>query len=343
MSFSLLSSKSLARWLGGASSTVLVAGGVATATAACGGPCYYHQSVTLIETTCLPCPSIGGALSQEKPQPLSGCTEGTPRTCFYDDDAKDRDVSEDVHKLRAEECGSSCGSGDCVATSNGPRCARIGELEKTCLGGRRYPGLQDVPTDDRTLAAYFARMAHLEAASVVAFTGLAADLSALGAPGWLTRRCRAAALDEARHAQQMERIARDLGWADEIPAVLGERPPQSARALMLDNASEGSREAYGALVATWLARLMPRRHRCVLRSVARDEARHAALSMAIDAWLEQHPSVRDEDRREARAQRRESLREVASSRQDEAIAALGGPVDRERASREALVAVLLAA
>jgi hypothetical protein len=83
---------------------------------------------------------------------------------------------------------------------------------------------------------------------------------------------------------------------------------RSAAAVAAENAAEGCvRETYGALVASWqaahakdaeLARAFER--------IARDEARHAALSWAVATWLEPRLGARERrrvDRARARALR----------------------------------------
>src|SRR5262249_46390008 len=69
--------------------------------------------------------------------------------------------------------------------------------------GRRPASLVPHLTDDDSLGAYFAECEWLEAASVVAFEELAADLERLGASGGLVSACRGAARDEERHAASM--------------------------------------------------------------------------------------------------------------------------------------------
>src|ERR1019366_7023529 len=65
-------------------------------------------------------------------------------------------------------------------------------------------------------------------------------------------------------------------------------PVRALEAVAIDNAVEGCiRETYGALVGMWQARFAgdPRVRR-VMRAVARDEGRHAALSWEIARWAE---------------------------------------------------------
>lgn len=61
-------------------------------------------------------------------------------------------------------------------------------------------------------------------------------------------------------------------------------------ALAIDNAIEGCvRETLGAIEAVWMAEHSPDPEiRSVMRSIARDEERHAALAWRIDAWVRGH-------------------------------------------------------
>lgn len=138
---------------------------------------------------------------------------------------------------------------------------------------------------DDPVGRLFASMAALEAEAVPAFECLAAELSAHGAPRSLVRDARAAVDDERRHARAMRSLARAHG-AD-APAVSA--PPTTPRPLFdvaLENAAEGCvRETFGALVAMWQAeRAGDRRVRSVMRAIADDELRHAALGWRVDAW-----------------------------------------------------------
>jgi hypothetical protein len=159
-------------------------------------------------------------------------------------------------------------------------------VRNAVIEGRRPPGLLSKGPRAASLGAHFARAAMHEAASIHAFTILAAELRALDAPAELAERCDAAAIDEVRHAKQMSRLARRFGHSPER-AVVAPVPLRGAGHLALDNAVEGCvHETYAALIAVYQAR-------CAedpavaeeLSMIADDETRHAALSWDIDAWL----------------------------------------------------------
>lgn len=136
-------------------------------------------------------------------------------------------------------------------------------------------------------ADHLARMAHTEAAAVIAFRHLGEELAEHGAPARLRAAARRAMHDEVRHARAMGALARRLGTPP--PSVVVEaRQPRSLEALARENAVEGCvRETYGAAVATWRSRYAPEpRLRAVMRRIAGDETQHAALSFAIADWVD---------------------------------------------------------
>jgi hypothetical protein len=160
-----------------------------------------------------------------------------------------------------------------------------------CLGGggRRPRGLARLrplraPTAE---GAYFAVMAHDEAASVHAFRRLRDELALHGAPPALVQAAERAARDEERHARVMARHARLRGATMPAPR-LRRAGPRALEAVARENAVEGCvRETFGALLLRWQA--THARDASVRRTLARiasDEARHAALSWAVARWAE---------------------------------------------------------
>jgi len=139
---------------------------------------------------------------------------------------------------------------------------------------------------------YFADLAHLEAASIVAFDVLRAELAAHGAPSRLLRAAEGARGDEVRHARAMGKLARRFG-AHFAPPRVARRPVRALEEVALENAVEGCiRETWGALSAAWQARAAAdARVRAVLGGVAVDEARHAALAWNVARWSESRLTV----------------------------------------------------
>ncbi len=162
----------------------------------------------------------------------------------------------------------------------------------TCPGaaGRR-PRRLAPPSFARGKSAvgdYFARVAHLEAASVHAFNQIEVMLTERGAPASLCRAARSAARDETRHARTVSRLARRFGGVPAAAHVKRRRARESLVSLAVENFVEGCvRETYGALVATWqAANSSDAAVAAVMTRIAADETRHAALSWSIAAWAE---------------------------------------------------------
>ncbi|WP_437775074.1 ferritin-like domain-containing protein [Sorangium sp. So ce1097] len=203
-----------------------------------------------------------------------------------------------------------------------------------CIG-RRPAGLTRTAGRGATrVGAYFANVAQLEAASVWAFEALGRELAQHGAPRPLVERARLAGRDEVRHARMMRRLSARYGGRWEPPRI----EPRAARSLeeiAVDNAAEGCvRETYGALVGMWQGRCardpLVRR---VMARIARDEARHAKLSWALDAWL--RPRLSPAARRRVEEARRGAfagLEEGARRGVDRALVLCAGLPD-EQASR----------
>jgi hypothetical protein len=152
--------------------------------------------------------------------------------------------------------------------------------------GRRPAGLEEAAASHGcAVGQYFASMAHLEAASVHAFRSMARELRAHGAPRGLIAQARRAARDEIRHARLTRAMAKAHGGTA-APVKVTATTSRSLEAMAVENAVEGCvRETFGALLASWQARAAGDRHvRTMMASIAEDEARHADLAWALDAW-----------------------------------------------------------
>jgi hypothetical protein len=158
-----------------------------------------------------------------------------------------------------------------------------------CGTGRRPAGLAATATccEPTEVAWYLGEVAHLEAASVVAFAQLAGELLAHGAPRRLVRAARRAAREEEGHARMMGRFARRAG-ARLRPVEVAQAAPRSLEALAVENAVEGCvRETFGAVVAMRQAeRARDAGMRRAMKRIAREEAGHAELSWTLARWLE---------------------------------------------------------
>ena len=161
------------------------------------------------------------------------------------------------------------------------------EPQRGCVVGRLPAGLElRSQPECRELAAHFARSAELEAASVKAFETLVWELGAHGAPASLLARAVEARHDEVRHARSVACLARSFGGRARWPSVARAAAPRSLEGVALENAVEGCvRETYGALIAAHQARCAgSRRVRALYERIARDETRHAALSLDVAVW-----------------------------------------------------------
>ena len=138
---------------------------------------------------------------------------------------------------------------------------------------------------DAELGATLAELAYLEAASILAFTELAAQLARLGAPVELRERCLAAAEDERRHAAMLGALANQHGATPPKPRVHDRRPPELLE-LALHNAVEGCVfESFAALLAcVRAATAADPVLRAIYCSIAEDELRHGQLAWDIHAW-----------------------------------------------------------
>lgn len=161
------------------------------------------------------------------------------------------------------------------------------DCSNQCLGvGRRPAGLVVPPLPGASgLGGWLAQAAHLEAAAVPAFAHLERELAAHRAPERLIAGARRARIDEQRHAQIMGDLARARG-ARIARLEVEPRPVRPLDEVALDNAVEGCvRERLGAVTLARQARQTPDPAlSSLLTGIAADEARHARLSYAIDAW-----------------------------------------------------------
>jgi hypothetical protein len=198
---------------------------------------------------------------------------------------------------------------------------QIRELETEVLDsqsgvciGRRPEGLRDarLAAGADPIGRYWARVAHLEAASVHAFAALRRELAHHGAPASMLRRAERAMRDEVRHASITRRLASRHGVVAPRPRV-ERRPVRELEAIAIENAAEGCvRETFGALVGLWQARTArdPEVRRAMGR-IARDEIRHASLAWAVDEWARARLSA--EARSRVESARREALEGLGRS------------------------------
>lgn len=216
----------------------------------------------------------------------------------------------------------------------------------TCPGavGRVPAGIAKARIVKSTpLGDYFAKMAHLEAASVVAFERLASELAQHGAPADLVSEARRAARDEIAHARAASRMARRFGGNAPRPRVAN-LPLRDLETIAVENATEGCvRETFGALVAHHqAASATDPAIATMMHRIAKDETRHAALSRTVARFLRSRLSS-DARLRLEQARRRSSsalaeIDSIEASVSRGPSAALAGIPDR--ATRAVLAAEL---
>ncbi len=195
--------------------------------------------------------------------------------------------------------------------------------------GRRHACVVSRGTADASdpVAAWLARAAHDEAASVHAFQALARELAAFGAPAPLLAQLEEAAADEVRHAHATAALARAHGAEILVPEI-AQVPARTLVDVAIENAVEGCvRETWAALAAAYQARMAPTAElRAFYSEIAADETRHAELAWTLDAWL--LDQLTPAEGRTVHAARQTAATELSRSlarRTDAGLDALGVP------------------
>jgi hypothetical protein len=239
--------------------------------------------------------------------------------------------------LVGSPCAPICPSGYmmCCAPTPSDGGAIIVDCSRPCPGGGRRPaGLAEASRQGAcSVGDYFASMAHLEAASVIAFRRLGRELRTHGAPHRLIAATRRALRDEIRHARIMRSFAAQHGCTP-APIRVPHFRARRLEAMARENAEEGCvRETFGALVASWQARTAgDRRFAVAMSEIAADETRHAELSWSVDTFLRTKLSAAANKR--VRRARQAVVDQLASELEQEPsaelVARVGFP-DRARA------------
>ena len=191
--------------------------------------------------------------------------------------------------LTYEQCKAYCGADSGTAFCSFRNVGGHSAIECTsCAVGRRPEGYVLAPgTTTSSLGDYFAVVSELEAASVDAFLILRDELAEHGAPQDLVAGAERAARDEVRHARMTARVAKRNGGAAKAPPTIARRPQRSLEEIAVENAIEGCvRETYGAVTAMWQAeRAEDPGVRALMKRIAVDETRHAALAWSVSKWM----------------------------------------------------------
>lgn len=146
-----------------------------------------------------------------------------------------------------------------------------------------------------TIAAAWRKNGLTEHASIAAFSHLCAELIALGAPPALIESSQRDALDELEHTKLCFALARELDGQDlgpgrfaEAARPTGSRGPRALRLsrLAVESLVDGAiNEGISARVIAQLSKsVKDERVERVLRTIARDEARHAAHGFQVVRW-----------------------------------------------------------
>lgn len=143
---------------------------------------------------------------------------------------------------------------------------------------------------DPTRAAAWALAGAAEHASIAAFSKLALELLAHGAPASLLRAVHQAGLDEIDHTERCFALAHRFGGTAVGPGPIPFTQPIQATRALADIAADAVREGCigettGAVLARAAAEAATDHDvRAALTSIADDEDRHAALSWQVVAW-----------------------------------------------------------
>ncbi len=155
-----------------------------------------------------------------------------------------------------------------------------------------WQGDRSAPRHD--LGSYFASCACLEAASVVAFTHLVADLKSRRAPPALVDMAERAQEDGMLHAERTMRLARQFAKPPTSFAVK-KRRVRTRVEIARDNAAEGCvREAFGAAVGLWQAKHAKGKDvREAFALMGTNKLRHVELAWTAAEWLDRSLDARE--------------------------------------------------
>jgi hypothetical protein len=191
--------------------------------------------------------------------------------------------------ITQEECKAYCGADSGTFSCSFQNVEGHAAIACTsCAVGRRPEGYELAPgTTTSSLGDYFAVVAELEAASVDAFLILRDELVQHGAPKDLVAGAERAARDEVRHARMTARVAKRNGATAKGLSTIARRAQRSLEEIAVENAIEGCvRETYGAVTAMWQAeRAEDPSVRALMKRIAVDETRHAALAWSVSQWM----------------------------------------------------------
>lgn len=267
-----------------------------------------------------------GTCAAEKPN-VTGCggaevlLQDTPEACGLA-------LKGDLPKERCDVLCAGFQTRACnVSTNRDKKPIVFCHAANPCMGRPMSDGGDEACPSGAGMDVYLAFARRMEALSVDAFHELESDLARFGAPSALRRACRRAADDEARHANAMARLLEARGVR---PAPIARRPASSFAslfALALHNERHGVvGETWGALVAAHQAEHAEDEDmRAAMRTIADEEAEHAALSFRIAAWARGRLSEEDVSALDRERQRAFDALAATGGLAPDAARALGWP------------------
>jgi hypothetical protein len=200
-------------------------------------------------------------------------------------------------------CAPMITTGYWLRVSNAGEVSEISSEERSrseaCVG-RMPRGLAACePSNERdACAGFLAQSSYLEAASVLAFEQLAAELAELGAPRDLVEAAERASQEERIHAREVSELACAYGASPLTAPLRFARAPEGAHRrqptekrdleeIALENVVEGCvRETYGAMIGAFQSvRAGDRRVQKCMRAIAEEELGHARLSHQVHRWI----------------------------------------------------------
>ncbi len=210
--------------------------------------------------------------------------------CSRSEDCDAGQICSEAHGKHTCQPGNYCGVGRPFLVRGTARLAQSAERsdwsEPTVT-----PDLRPLSGQVReNLAAYWTRVGLMEHASIAAFARFALQLLALGAPSELVRSTHEAIGDETEHARLAFALASAYGGKGIGPgelAIDGSLDGLRVDSILATLVREGCiGETVAAIEATEsLEDASDPAVRTVLATIARDEARHAALAWRTLAWM----------------------------------------------------------
>ena len=252
--------------------------------------CCYSRCTSLVIGQAKPVPTPLPAYQMRNeaciPPPPKGTTQPDANNASCPQGVQIQNELRPYSQMRNDQCCYASATRRVIIQKGRP--ARVkGEPRFADLAGgaQWHAALSVEVAPDPALAAKWLAAARMEHASVAAFSATALRLMALGAPPELISEVHRAALDEIEHARVAFAIATAYGAAAHSPERFAiEMTPMTLRELAIETFVDGCvGEMVAALDAEREAEATPALAG-VLRQIAVDEARHAALAWQIVAW-----------------------------------------------------------